>query len=184
MTRSNLTIRPNVYIRSAPQLADDLAFMQQIRGRSAITKALSRLGIPVSDLRRVRGALTRDQLSQVVWQNRCICGAMPEGPIRTPAGLEVVFRCPKQHCDSGNMVARVANLDLHLVSECTQRLGEPLVAFLAQLLEDRSGSSPRGAPDSSVVRRPFPIRLSRTQNYFFSDEDIESALRDFLGRQR
>lgn len=175
MTRPNVSIRSNVFVRSGTELRNDNAFIAQVRGRNALLQLLRRLEPNGDLLTTARKYLSRLQLAQVAWQSPCsICGAFPEGPITRDGTLEIQFRCPRKICSVSEFLPQTVVLSLDLVRRCSDLFNKPIGeviqdALKAQQLvpEEQSSSGPRV---------PVVVRLTLAQRYFLTDRDIESAL--------
>jgi hypothetical protein len=180
MSSSNVTVRSNVFIRRTPDVEKDPAFVSQVRGRKALMALLGRLepgGDPVSSARK---HFSQEQLAQVAWQARCgYCGAYPEGPVAVDGRLEVEFRCPLRICGSSDHVARTLVIDVVLIQQCVEKLKKPFELVVQDALKTSDpGSAPCALPPAARV--PIPVRLTLTQNHFYSDGDIERAVRRLL----
>lgn len=176
MTKPNITIRSNVFVRNGAELRSDRAFIAQVRGRSAVLHLLKRIE-PNSDLAiTARKYLTRTQLAEVAWQAPCsICGAFPEGPVTRYGTLEVQFRCPRNTCGASEFLPRTVVLSLDLVRRCSDVFEKPIGEIVQDALKVQQ-AVPVEEPRNSVMRVPVVVRLTLAQRYFLTDRDIESAL--------
>jgi hypothetical protein len=183
---SNVSVRSNVFIRANCDPLKDKEFLSQIRGREAIQKLLRRIVADQDTGRVARTYLSKTQLAEVAWQSPCaICGALPEGSVQGPNGLEVQFRCPRGSCRGGQLVPRAILLDIHLIRELTIKFGKTIPEILTLALQ----SFDQSAPDMSASERKNPsvnhrrvtVLLTRSHYHFLTDADIELALGIFLG---
>lgn len=177
---ANVTVRPNVYIRSTTDLSKDCNFLLQVRGRKALLSVLRRIS-PSSDPRSAaRTYLSQRQVAELVWDLPCAdCGEFPEGPVKRNGKEEMEFRCPKQRCPSRRYVGRTLLLDPELVEQLMRSFGEPLTTLAAVALGGyQKSTTAQFVP--AKPRRPFTIGLTSAQDYFFSDGDIANALRQLL----
>jgi hypothetical protein len=176
MTKPNITIRSNVFVRNGAELQSDRAFIAQVRGRSALLRFLKQIE-PNGDLATTAHKyLTRAQLAEVAWQAACsICGAFPEGPVTCDGTLEVQFRCPRGTCRASEFLPRTVLLNLDLVRRCSDVFRNPIGEIVQDALKVQR---PVAVEESqqSVVRVPVVVRLTLAQRYFLTDRDIEAAL--------
>jgi hypothetical protein len=179
MTKPNITIRSNVFVRSTAELRTDNAFIAQVRGRIALLHLLKRLGPNGDLLTTARKYLTRTQLAQVAWQSPCsICGAFPEGPVTRDGTLEIQFRCPRNTCSASEFLPRSVLLSLDLVRRCSDVFKRPIGEIIQEALKvQRTPTQELPSKGPSV---PVVVRLTLAQRYFLTDRDIESATRYFL----
>lgn len=173
--KSNVSVKSNVYIRQAVDLSRDQSFLRQIRGRDALVKIVKRLP-------SARGLLTARQTAELAWERRCdICGAIPEGPVSRDGVEQILFRCPRGQCKTQAYRSRVVFLDLNLVAEATTktRMTPPeIVRKALDRLRPCPGSLARRNGRSATRR--FVLKLTPYEFYFFSDEEIESAIFSFI----
>ena len=175
MTRQNVTIRSNVFVRNGAELRNDHPFIAQVRGRSALLTLLRRLEPNGEPLTTARKYLTRSQLAQVAWQSPCsICGAFPEGPVTRDGKLEIQVRCPRRTCAAAEFLPKTVVLSLDLVRQCSDVFKIPLGEIIQYALSLR-GTHPEET-SSKGPRVPVVVRLTLAQRYFFTDREIESAL--------
>jgi hypothetical protein len=173
----NVTIKPNVFIKSSTELVQDSNFLRQVRGRKALLAILRRICPSSSLLSTARTYLSQRQLAELAWDVACAeCGAFPEGAVKKDGKEEVQFRCPKKRCPSRQLVGRTVLLDPELVDRLIRAFGESLTELAAVALAEFQKSR-SDEPAMQGLRRPYTIALTSSQNYFFSDVDIESALR-------
>jgi hypothetical protein len=182
--KPNIIVRPNVYVRSSPDLTKDRTFLLQVRGRKALVKLLRRVS-PSSDLQAAaRAYLSQRQVAELAWDVPCAdCGEFPEGAVRSNGHEEIQFRCPKQRCPSQHIVGRRVLLDPELVEPLIRTLGESLTELAGLALAGYQKSTTL-EPTSHKPRRPYTIGVTMSQNYFFSDVDIEDALRQLAGEKQ
>src|SRR5262249_16874651 len=88
---------------------------------------------------------------------------------------EIEFRCPKQRCPSRGLHGRSVLLDPELVEQLMSSFGESLTELAALALAGYQKSSMTQLSPPKM-RRTRTIWLTSSQNYFFSDADIEAAL--------
>jgi hypothetical protein len=177
---ANITIRPNVFIRSSTELSKDSNFLQQVRGRNALLTVLRRIS-PSLDLQSAaRTYLSQRQVAELAWDVPCAdCGEFPEGAVKRNSKFEIEFRCPKQRCPSRHLIGRTIPLDPELVEQLMKSFGEGITQLAAVALAGyQKSTNAQFAPATS--RRPYTIGLTSSQNYFFSDKDIETALRQLV----
>ena len=179
MTKSNLTIRSNVFVRTGVALEHDRAFVAQIRGGKAIGKILAILKPDQDKESAARQLLTPRQISEVAWQVRCVCGAYPEGPVSKATGVEVQFRCPQKSCISSNFRARRILLDPSLVDALTKRFEKTISEIVADALKLGEVAIQE---ETSGRKFPFSVRLTLSQYTMFTDARIEAALLVMLGK--
>jgi hypothetical protein len=183
--KSNVIVRSNVYIRSGADLERDSLFISQVRGRVALWQLLQRVAPGTEPTTAARRHLNETQLSQVAWQARCAhCGASPEGPVVTPHGIEVEFRCPRAVCHTSSLIARTIAVDVAVLRESLDRFRKPISDIVQDALRawrQRDGE-PSTAPPG--IRVSTTIRLTLTQHHFLSDACIEHALRLYLSQCR
>lgn len=182
--KSNITVRSNVYVRSHLNLKDDTAFIRQVRGRSALLKLLVRISLRNDALLLRDKRLSQRQIAELAWEVPCAeCGAIPEGPVTRIGREEIEFRCPKGRCDQLSLRGRTVLLDPNLVqravSGSTKRLTEVVQDALKEY-QHEDGTLFVETP----LKRPFTIRVTLSQHYFYSDRDIELALEQFTQRAR
>lgn len=173
MTKPNVAVIPNVYVRSGSPLEADRTFIGQVRGRGAIRLLLQRLAKDQDHKIASRILLTPRQIAESAWQVPCTCGAIPEGPVRSTTQIDIEFRCPNGHCESTNYRNRLCLLDIALVDRCTKVFGMDIRAVVTKALA-LPRSMPRGMPSSR--RGLVPIRLTLFEDNMLSDQDIELAL--------
>lgn len=181
--KPNIIIRSNVFIRSSIDIIKDSNFLLQVRGRKALVSVLRRIS-PSTDLQSAaRAHLSQRQVAQVAWEVPCAdCGEFPEGAVKRAGKEEIEFRCPKLRCPSRHMVGRRVLLDPELVEQVISSLGDPLSEIVAVALAGYEKST-TGPPALASSRRPYTIRLTASQYYFFSDGDIETALKRLVGER-
>src|SRR3954447_20086042 len=156
MTKSNVTVRSNVFVRRAVDVRQDSAFIAQVRGRSALESLLRLLEPDRDRVDAARKYFTREQLSQVAWQTRCAaCGAFPEGPVVAKGELEVQFRCPRQICHIAPYSARTLSIDIDLIRRCDEILKQPFEVVVHEALR-----SP--IADLAAARLPAASRVPIT----------------------
>lgn len=180
MKKSNVRVRSNVFVRADVPLEQDVLFLAQVRGTSAIGKVLDKLKPGQRHEMAGRQLLTPKQLSEVAWQVRCVCGAFPEGPISRGAGVEIQFRCPQNNCKPSSYRARTVYLDRYIVDVLTQRFQKTLSKIVADALSIGEQSI---QAQSSREKFPFPVRLTLSQYTLVSDSEIEKALYATLERK-
>lgn len=182
--KPNITVRPNVFIRSSTELSKDHEFLLQVRGRKALLNVLRRIS-PSSDLQSAaRAHLSQRQAAELAWDVPCAdCGEFPEGAVRRNGREEIQFRCPKQRCPSRQLVGRRVLLDPDIVDPLISSLGESLIELTRVALADYQKLTTPQLP-AHKPRRPYTIGLTASHNYFFSDTDIENALRQLAGEKQ
>ena len=175
--KPNITVRSNVFVRSQSELREDSDFIAQVRGRTALLRLLSRISSLSDALMSARACLSQRQVAEIAWEVPCAqCGALPEGAITRMGHEEVEFRCPKGKCEQSKLRGRTILLDPELVQEVTSRWGKPLNEVTQEVLRQYRKESSKGVLSESTGKRPFTIRITLSQHYFFSDRDIEAAL--------
>jgi hypothetical protein len=182
MTRPNITVRSNVFVRSGAELRSDHTFILQVRGRSALLQLLKQLEPNVEPITTARKFLSRTQLAQVAWQSACgVCGGYPEGPVTRNGVLEVQFRCPRQACTASEFTARTVVLSLELVRRCSEVFKKPIDEIIQSALKayPAQQTNPEVQP-CKCLRVPVVVRLTLAQRYFLTDRDIESAVTHLL----
>src|SRR5215510_10424215 len=106
MTKSNLCLRSNVYLRDPnSRLVHDMTFVHKIRGVGAVHKLLDWYAVPRGNRRPgdpeierlVRmGKLTKAQQTALAWELRCVrCDSIPCG-VNFHGAFE--FRCERRDC--------------------------------------------------------------------------------------
>lgn len=182
--KPNITVRPNVFIRSSSELSKDHKFLLEVRGRNALVKVLRRIS-PSSDLQSAaRAHLSQRQVAEIAWDLPCAdCGEFPEGTVTRNGQQEIQFRCPKKRCPSRQWVGRRVLLDPQLVERLLSSFGESLTEVSGVALAGYQKSTRPQLP-APKVRRPYTIGLTPSQNYFFSDADIENALMQLVGEKQ
>jgi hypothetical protein len=112
------------------------------------------------------------QQAQLAYELPCSeCGAIPEGPVRTPGGIELDFRCPRGHCDNSRGFALIVDLSLDFVQRAAQRSGGDVFARIGRGFCEWSQSVGAGSPPSKpTIQRP--IRVNRTMHYLYSLESL------------
>src|SRR5260370_28753118 len=100
--RSNVKLRSNVFSSAGKFRA---AFPQQINGAAALKKYLAVIAPHTEPSAAARHHLQPRQQAQLAYELPCSeCGAIPEGPVRTPEGIELHFRCPRSECREARSV--------------------------------------------------------------------------------
>ena len=175
--KPNITVRSNVFVRSQSELREDSDFIAQVRGRTALLRLLSRISSLSDALMSARACRSQRQVAEIAWEVPCAeCGALPEGAIIRMGHEEVEFRCPKGKCEQSKLRGRTILLDPQLVQQATSRSGKPLNEVIQDVLRQYRKESSKGVLSESTGKRPFTIRITLSQHYFFSDRDIEAAL--------
>lgn len=175
MTRPNISIRSNVFVRNGTELRSDSAFIAQVRGRNALLQLLKHLEPNGNLLPTARKYLSRPQLAQVAWQSPCsICGAFPEGPVTRDGTLAIQFRCPRKICSVSEFLPQTVVLSLDLVRRSSDVFKKPISEIIQDALKAQP-PVPEEQP-SKGSRVPVVVRLTLAQRYFLTDRDIESAL--------
>lgn len=180
MTKSNVRVRSNVFLRATVPLEQDILFLAQVRGTTAIGKVLDKLRPGQRHESAGRQLLTPKQISEVAWQVRCVCGAFPEGPISRGTGVEIQFRCPQNSCIPSSYRARTVYLDRYIVDVLTQRFQKTLSEIVADALRTGEHSLQSQSPSEKF---PFPVRLTLSQYTLVSDSEIQKALYATLERE-
>lgn len=167
--RSNLKLRSNLF---PGQGNGATALKYQISGAAALKKYLVQLA-PGSDLAAAARLHLRPwQQAQLAYELPCSeCGAVPEGPVRTPTGIELEFRCPRGRCGNARAFSLTVDLSLELVQAAMRRFGIDAFAVIGRAFCDwsqRVGSG--GPPSAPTIQRP--IRVNRTQYYLYSMETL------------
>lgn len=182
--KPNVSVRSNVYIRADCDLRTDRQFIAQVRGRSALTRLIAVLEPGTEPRAAAQRHLSETQLSQVAWQARCAhCGALPEGPVAGPLGIEVVFRCPRAECSIPSRIARSVAVDVTLIRTAAERFAKPVSDIVEEALVDADATVDEPPAARDVVRVPITVRLTLSQHHFMSDASIERALRRYLSRR-
>jgi hypothetical protein len=175
--KPNVTVRSNIFVRSHFQLRDDSDFIAQVRGRTALLCLLGRISSLSNVLMAARACLSQRQVAEIAWEVPCVeCSALPEGAITRMGHEEVEFRCPKGKCEQSKLRGRTILLDPQLVQLATSRWGKPLSEVLQDALKSYRKEASQNGLSESTHKRPFTIRTTLSQHYFFSDPDIEGAL--------
>lgn len=178
MSKSNVTIRSNVFVRRACSLEDDRAFVSQVRGHELLLHLLARLEPGADPVRAARRHFSLAQLAQVAWQARCgHCDALPEGPVLRADRIEVQFRCPRNVCPAANYTAKTVLIDVALVRLCDSVFKKSVAEVVQDALRNPPATSGLRTPVGDGVQRvPVTVRLTLTQRYFYTDHDIEQAV--------
>lgn len=146
---------------------------QQIRGAAAIKKLLARQfpGMDASAAARLI-SLTPWQQAQIAYEVPCAeCGGLPEGPVRTPDGIEVQFRCPKGKCKETVNFSLRADLNRNILDRGLSRFGGDPSTLVGAALRKFSQAVKEGViPPGPLF--PVLIRLTRTQYYLFMSATI------------
>jgi hypothetical protein len=180
MSHPNISVRSNVFVRRHQNIADDVEFLSQVRGRTALLLLLRRLAPTQQPKDAARTFLNRRQLGEVAWQARCaLCGAFPEGSVTCRGSTEVQFRCPAATCTPLNRVARIVLINVGLLMQCAEKFRRPLPAIVQEALQHQNAPSARAEP-SEGNRRPVTVLLTLSQYHFLSDADIEAALKAYV----
>jgi hypothetical protein len=181
MKASNITIRPNVFIREDTDLCLDSRFISQVRGRGALLKLLQKIrpGARIED-GFIAGFCQR-QMAELASEVPCSdCGGYPEGPVVKNGKESIEFRCPRSTCTQELFVGRLVMLPVDLVKRAVRQEHRTL----PEIVSDALTVSEQGCslPSSGVGEvHPFPIRLTPTQNLLLSDQEIGDALRVWVG---
>jgi hypothetical protein len=176
MTKSNITVRSNVFVRKHSELKDDVAFIQQVRGRSALLKLLGRIPSQSGTVLFRDRRLSQRQIAELAWEVPCAeCGAIPEGPVTRMGHEEIEFRCPRGRCGQVNLRGRTVLLDPDLVQRAIAGSTRSLTEVVQLALKEFTPED-RASFVQTSLKRPFPIRVTLSQHYFYSDRDIEMAL--------
>lgn len=179
--KPNITVRSNVFVRTQAELRNDSDFIAQVRGRVALLKLLGRIS-SLPDAVSEKTGLSQRQVAELAWEVPCAeCGALPEGPITRIGQEEIEFRCPKGQCEQNKLRGRTVLLDPQLVQEAISRWSKPLNEVIQDALKRYRKESGQSVPSDSTRKRPFTIRITLSQHYFFSDRDIEAALARIAG---
>lgn len=174
--KSNLSLISNVYKRKDVSLKLDPVFQQKVHGRDALLRLLREIddgsGVHASAFR----FLTPEQRAELDQQTRCaVCHAYPIGPVRSNGHTEIVFRCPRQHCERAQGRGRAVRLSRSVVEAITVKLQLPLreavTLVLGTQIEPAAANYTQRA-DAAL----FSVWLSWTQYYHLSDRDIEAEL--------
>jgi hypothetical protein len=183
--KSNVTLLPNVHLRAECNVREDVRFQQQVRGREALLRLL-RMVEPGGHVESAaRRYLTGWQRAELGWQTRCAeCNAYPFGPVRRKGVRHLEFRCPRRVCPASSTTTRSLRLNQTVVEEVTARMDLPAIHAITKLLQDRD-IRPAGAyvQDREELCY-YPVRLSWTQYYSLSDEDVEAELKRILREER
>jgi hypothetical protein len=178
--KSNLTLRSNVYLRQPEtSLADDMAFVEQVRGIGAVHKLLGMLGVPPDKrrhgdpeiMRLARsGKLTRTHLNTLRWSLRCSeCNSLPSGLTFQGA---VAFRCDLPGCDEDRTPVKSVLIPDHVIRRKGQNLS------LTKAL-DWSISQCRGVPPNVNLSPPYSrvaVRISPTADWLYTEEELSAFL--------
>jgi len=176
MTKSNITVRSNVFVRKHAELKDDIGFIRQVRGRSALLKLLGRIPSQAGTLLFRDKRLSQRQIAELAWEVPCAeCGAIPEGPVTRMGHEEIEFRCPRGRCGQANLRGRTVLLDQDLVHRVLSGSTTSLTDVVQLALKEYIPETRTSFVQTSLKRR-FSIRVTLSQHYFFSDRDIEMAL--------
>ena len=183
--RSSVALRSNVFLRTAQPLGEDVAFLKRVHGRSAISKMLTVLHANQMTAAQLKHILTPRQAAEWAWEHRCDrCGCVPEGPVMINGHEEIKFRCPLGSCRSRELVGKSILLDPDLVDGLTRQTGLPLIQAVQFVLArtDVSCLRPLAAP-LALRRTPFTVALTPWQRYILANEQIEAALKRYLGEE-
>jgi hypothetical protein len=187
MACSNITIRSNVFVRRERELVKDSAFISQVRGRSALMTLLRRLAPQEDPARAARRYLDRRQLAQVAWQARCsMCDGFPEGPVSHDGKVEIQFRCPMNTCNANILLPRTVLIDVEVVTRSIAILKKPFAEIVQDALRHENGTSGQFSGEEDMERKKVlvrvSVRLSLSQWHFYTDEQLESAVKTYLAR--
>jgi hypothetical protein len=170
--KSNVAIRSNIFVRAPGIASEDFAFIQQVRGKHALSKLIQYLAAFDSS----NGPLSQRQVAELAWETPCAkCGAIPEGPVTKDGKLEIVFRCPLGTCQVTGVRARTVLLDYRVVTSVTAAYQLPLSDLVQQALKNEQQHTALKT-DAATARRRFVIKLTPFQHRFLADADIERAL--------
>jgi hypothetical protein len=180
--KSNVTIRPNVYVRTENDIEKDKRFVSQVRGRTALMRLLKHIA-PSGDLNSsAKLRLSQRQVAELAWELPCSdCGSFPEGPVDRHGEESIEFRCPKHICVLQRTVGRIVMLPVGLANRLVMKDRRPISDIISDALLAYAGNSSRLSDLKETGKLPFAIRLTRTQNYLFSDQEIQTAISEWLG---
>ncbi len=169
----NVNFRSNVYVHAEGELEDDLAFITQVRERRALLKLCSIAP-------RVRAQLSRRQIAEIQWGQRCLqCGAIPEGVVIRNGKEVVTFHCPLRTCPIQLTRTRTIRVERSLIDRVTRKFGMPISECAIQALENRqSTDNTNGDGDGPLL--PTQVSLPLSLFYFYTDLEIVAALRATL----
>ena len=167
--KSNVKLRSNVFPSAGKFRA---AFPQQINGAAALKKYLAVIAPHTEPSAAARHHLQPRQQAQLAYELPCSeCGAIPEGPVRTPEGIELHFRCPRSECREARTAARTVDLSVEIMNHLSTRFGSTLWAEVMRAINNWAASAGDGiAPSGRTFQRP--IRLTRTQFYLYRYETL------------
>lgn len=180
-TSSHVTLRSNVHLRNEAPMCADRDFIRRVRGRNAISKLLSMLGIDTADRAATRRILTPRQIAEFAWERRCErCGCLPEGPVLNGGREEIKFRCPLGTCESRQLVGTQLLLEARLVDAVCHKTGLPALRAVTHVLSSLDITDIAHYAPMDTPKRRFTVALTPWQRYMLSDAEIEVALKQFL----
>jgi hypothetical protein len=180
--KSNLKKRSNVYWRQPDiSITEDHRFLRQVRGLNAVRKLLVKM-VGTSDHRNpevrrcvVTRVLSYRQALALRTQLKCArCDTMPEG---IDFRGQVDFRCGVPGC-----MARTPARSPHVSIPLLQKARTPLDQILANAIEQCHGVPPP-LPECDGPRGRVTVRVSRTVDWLYSDEELAAFLSYGLSQQ-
>lgn len=186
--KSNVSLLSNVYLRAECDAREDVRFQEQVRGRKALLRLLG-IVAPGEDVKRAaQRHLSGRQRAELDWQTRCAeCNAYPFGPVLRKGARHLEFRCPRRVCPVSLTTTRYPRLNRTIVEEVAARMGMPAIYAphaITKLLQNRDIPSAEEYVQDRKELCYYAVRLSWTQYYSLSDEDIEAELKRILREER
>ena len=145
--------------------------MHAVRGHDALEKLLRKLEPARPSEEAARRHLLPEQVAEVAWDRPCAaCGTFAEGPINTPDGIVLAFRCPRQQCQPNASRGRVLLLD-----EKTRQLADQLLVAgggdLSELVCRAVQHSPSSTDPLEGATGRATVRLTLTLDYIYRAYD-------------
>jgi hypothetical protein len=157
----NVRLRSNVWKLTEPA---DPEFVKRVRGGSALKKLLRRLYPTLDPFTAARTLKLRPrQFAELAWSEPCACGVIHEGPVMKDGLEQVVFRSPHGRCEATRVLGTTVDIDRELLGRFDRRYYKDDSALVQRAL----ATLPSAEMPLGPMWFQIPVRLTRTQHYFY-----------------